>query len=386
MFWQVENGGMVSLYNSYQDYPHKEAWIDFSGWTWKNDGNYQLKLTARDYNNNIVAVKNFQLKTKVEVEERPLTPSSQPTTETPQAATLSVNIGDHNPLSGLNFFIPSNSPLKNQASAWRTSRPNEARLLEKLASQPLSVWLGGWNPDVKSDVERTISEAGQKGQVPVFVLYNIPERDCGNYSSGGMGKVEDYLKWVGQIAEGAKAQKAIFIVEPDALALTDCLSSENKLLRFQALKKTVELLKTQTKGVVYLDAGHSGWINDADMTERLKQAGIAAADGFALNVSNYKTTTDNINYGTLISNSIEGKHFVIDTSRNGQGPNWNLEWCNPSGRGVGAKPTNTTGNRLVDAFLWVKDPGSSDGYCNGGPSAGTFWPENALGLSERASW
>ena len=55
-------------------------------------------------------------------------------------------------------------------------------------------------------------------------------------------------------------------------------------------------------------------------------------------------------------------------------------WCNPSGRSVGARPTTATGDALVDAFLWVERPGESDGACHGGPAAGTFWPEYALGL------
>ena len=37
------------------------------------------------------------------------------------------------------------------------------------------------------------------------------------------------------------------------------------------------------------------------------------------------------------------------------------------------------------AYLWVKRPGESDGPCNGGPSAGQWWPEYALGLAQRQS-
>ena len=64
----------------------------------------------------------------------------------------------------------------------------------------------------------------------------------------------------------------------------------------------------------------------------------------------------------------------------------NGEWCNASGRALGARPTAATGNSLADAFLWIKPPGESDGTCNGGPAAGVFWPEYAIGLAQRASW
>ena len=32
----------------------------------------------------------------------------------------------------------------------------------------------------------------------------------------------------------------------------------------------------------------------------------------------------------------------------------------------------------LDALLWVKLPGESDGTCNGGPAAGQWWQEMAL--------
>jgi endoglucanase len=69
---------------------------------------------------------------------------------------------------------------------------------------------------------------------------------------------------------------------------------------------------------------------------------------------------------------------VIDTSRNGNGPG--DDWCNPGGRAAGQRPTTDTGDPLVDAFLWIKRAGESDGPCNGGPAAGTFWPQYAVGL------
>ena len=67
------------------------------------------------------------------------------------------------------------------------------------------------------------------------------------------------------------------------------------------------------------------------------------------------------------------KHSVIDTSRNGQGP-WaptvsypdKQDWCNPPDRGLGYQPTANTGAALVDAYLWIKIPGESDGTCTRG--------------------
>ncbi len=139
---------------------------------------------------------------------------------------------------------------------------------------------------------------------------------------------------------------------------------------------------------VYLDGGNPGWVKDVDrVVDSLRNAGVADADGFSLNVANFETTQANIDYGTAISDHLGGKHFVIDTSRNGNGPaetegSGDGHWCNPPGRALGPAPTTQTGHARVDAYLWVKRPGESDGACGGGaPEAGQWWPEYALDLA-----
>jgi endoglucanase len=121
------------------------------------------------------------------------------------------------------------------------------------------------------------------------------------------------------------------------------------------------------------------------MASRLASAGITAAQGFALNVSNFLTTAENVTYGEQLSALVGGRHFVIDTGRNGLGPAPDLQWCNPAGRALGPHPTSATGHPLVDALLWVKMPGESDGACNGGKVSGEWMPEYALGLAQRAN-
>jgi Glycosyl hydrolases family 6 len=116
-------------------------------------------------------------------------------------------------------------------------------------------------------------------------------------------------------------------------------------------------------------AGHSAWHPAATMAARLQQAGVDQATGFALNVSNFRTTTAELAYGRELSAQLGGKHFVIDTGRNGLGPNGE-EWSKPPGRALGPRPTTATGDPLADAFLWIKQPGLSDGPCNGGPAPG----------------
>ena len=69
---------------------------------------------------------------------------------------------------------------------------------------------------------------------------------------------------------------------------------------------------------------------------------------------------------------------MIDTSRNGNGPYTEGDpeenWCNPPGRALGEAPDDETRRAgLVDAYVWVKRPGESDGTCKGGPKAGRRW-------------
>jgi endoglucanase len=135
---------------------------------------------------------------------------------------------------------------------------------------------------------------------------------------------------------------------------------------------------------VYVDAGHPAWQSAAEMARRLALAGIENADGFSLNVSNFVGTEANTSYGADLSTRLGGKHFVIDTGRNGLGPTSDYQWCNPSGRALGVAPGTLTAHRALDAYLWIKPPGESDGTCNGGPSAGSWWPDYALGLAQRS--
>ena len=63
---------------------------------------------------------------------------------------------------------------------------------------------------------------------------------------------------------------------------------------------------------------------------------------------------------------------------NGNGAN--SEHFNPFGRSIGEFPTTKTCDELVDAYLWIKVPGESDGRVNGGPKAGRFSHHLALDL------
>ena len=246
--------------------------------------------------------------------------------------------------------------------------------------------MGDWSGDIQSAVQSEMSKAQTANALPVFVAYNIPERDCGSYSSGGATSPQAYQTWIDGFAAGIGNGHAAVILEPDAIAQITCLSAADQQTRYNLLTYAIQKFKSLGQTAVYIDAGNSSWIDASDMATRLEQADITQADGFALNVSNFMSDSDSIAYGQQISGLTGGKHFVIDTSRNGNGPAPDNAWCNPEGRALGNKPTTQTGNSLVDAYLWIKYPGESDGTCNGGPAAGVWYPSYALGLAQQAQW
>ena len=391
--------------------------------------------------------------------------------------------------SGL--YVPKPNPdARAQITALhREGLHADAEAIEALTETPQAVWFTRGTPDeVRSSVEATVRRA--KGTIPVLVAYNIPFRDCAQFSAGGATTVAEYNAWIDAFAAGIGDAEAIVILEPDGLGIIPWYTTVDGVLewcqpaeadpataaseRFAMLNGAVDRLNEQPNVSVYLDGTHSAWLNVGDNASRLIRAGVDRAAGFYLNVSNYQFTPNLVQYGTWISKCIAilngggapgdcanqywnggplpskiaqllgewtgvalsnygvwsddsddpalntsginlryagvvgTTHFVIDTSRNAVGP-WQppagvypdaQDWCNPPGRGAGLRPTLDTGVPLLDAYLWVKIPGESDGECTRGlgpggttvdpewgridPPAGAWFPQMALDLIHNA--
>ncbi len=374
------------------------------------------------------------------------------------------------------FYVPKpdHGAILQIAALTSSGDKVDANLIREMIETPQAVWFTGGTPkSVQQDVKNTVQRAAGKGTVPVLVAYNVPGRDCSQYSAGGAATGDAYKAWIDGFAAGLGNQKAVIILEPDGLALlpADC-GQPDTYGRVGLINYAAHALLRDPNASIYLDAGHSAWHNVADMASRLVAGGVLDVRGFFLNVSNYQYTANGIQYGNWISDCItyatvvapgdysacpdqywnggppnwqgvalnrygewsdtaseqdlntSGEntryagllgsttpttHFVIDTSRNGVGP-WagipghpgtdgaTQDWCNPPDRGVGLRPTANTGKPLVDAYLWVKIPGESDGQCyrwTGGPldpvrdmqdpAAGQWFPEMALELVRNAN-
>lgn len=277
---------------------------------------------------------------------------------------------------------PFTSPDTAVSGAAQSSSGDDQRILERLAAVPQATWL---TPEaypvdrVGAVVAKVVTQADMAGRTPVLVVYGITDRDCsGGESSGGL-PADQYAQWVGSIAATA-GQHAVVILEPDALATAaECNQGDQ---RTQLLRGAVEQLSDRG-ATVYLDAGHASWTDPQDMARMLTAAGVAQARGFSTNVAGYESDADERTYAEAISAALDGAHYVTDTSRNGAGSNG--EWCNPTGRALGREP-EVVDDGALDAYLWIKPPGESDGTCGGGPPAGQFWTERALSLARAAGW
>ncbi|MFD8299954.1 glycoside hydrolase family 6 protein [Streptomyces bauhiniae] len=281
---------------------------------------------------------------------------------------------------------PDGNAARQVAAYEKAGRKTEAARIRRIAEQPVGEWLGPENPE--GEARGYTEAAARSGRTALLVLYNIPHRDCDQYSKGGAADGAAYRAWVDGVARGIGDRAATVVLEPDALLhLVDgCTPREFHEERYDLLRGAVTRLAALKHTRVYLDAGNAGWGHPDQIFAPLESAGVADADGFAVNVSNFYSTTDSVTYGKRLSAKVGGKHFVIDTSRNGNGPYTEgapeERWCNPPGRALGDPPTTDTADPLVDAYLWVKRPGESDGECRGGPKAGQWWPEYALKLTE----
>ncbi len=290
-------------------------------------------------------------------------------------------VDDANPLAGMPFYVNPNSAA--MRAAQHADPPSSE--LTAIANTPQAYWVVPGSS--AATVAKYTGDAQAAGAIPVLALYGIPHRDCGSFAAGGFSTAGEYRGWIDGIASDVGASRAAVIVEPDALAMADCLSADQRQERYDLVRYAVDTLARNPGTAVYVDAGHLRWHSPEDMAARLKSAGVDHARGFSLNTANFYTTEDEIGYGEAISGLTNGLHYVIDTSRNGAGPAADsaLNWCNPSGRALGTPPTSATGGAHADAYLWIKRPGESDGTCDkGDPPAGTFVSQYAIDLTHNA--
>lgn len=283
------------------------------------------------------------------------------------------------------FYVdPASSSAK-----WVAANPGDSRaavIRDRIASVPQARWYTTTNTSsVRSEVSSFVGAAASAGKIPILVVYNIPNRDCGGASGGGAPSHQAYRAWVDEVAAGLAGRPATIVLEPDVLPLmTNCQNADQQNQTKASIAYAGKKLKSGSgQAKVYFDIGHSAWLAPAEAANRLRGADISnSADGISTNVSNYQRTANEVNFAKSVLNAVgDGRlQAVVDTSRNGNGPQGS-EWCDPAGRAIGTPSTTNTGDSKIAAFLWVKLPGESDGCI---APAGQFVPQRAYELAMAA--
>lgn len=280
------------------------------------------------------------------------------------------------------YVDPDSGAAEAAARAEAEGDTDSAAIFRRVAAVPQGFWL---TPEEMppGEVGPVVRKVVAGNDLPVLVVYGIPDRDCtGGFSAGGL-TADTYGPWVDEIATAAASGNgAVVIVEPDALAsAVDC---DDLSQRVDLIKGAVDSLR-EAGVATYVDAGHSDWRRPTEIAPLLEQVGVGTVRGFSTNVSNFQTDQNERAYADKLVELLGGDpHYVIDRGRNGSGAT--SDWCNPPGRSFGDQPGYVDDGTALDAFLWVKPVGESDGECHGGPPAGGFWLSRTLEMAAASGW
>ena len=290
------------------------------------------------------------------------------------------------------------------------------QLAARAARIPTAIWLDKISelPRAQEALEMATEQQSRTGTpvLVVFVVYNMPGRDCGARASNGeisasagLPAYENtYLQPLLAIVRQYPKPRIVFLIEPDSLPnlVTNMWSPKCAAVRqtyIDGVARAAEVLGPV--GTVYLDVGWSGWIGSwsahkmaavlDSVLNRMPEAAVAQVRGIVTDISNYGTTFKEVDYAKTMLHEMEllgrsGWHALIDTGRNAVDMGGQI-WCNANGAGAGKTATAETGDALIDAcaetglelivlrapttthsarvavgrYFWIKPPGESDG-------------------------
>jgi endoglucanase len=307
-----------------------------------------------------------------------------------------------NLLAGARFYAdPHHSPAAEAARRLRRRHPKEAGLIQQIADQPFTDRFGSWNgrsPEGAVFQFLRNADVQDPASVPALATYWIVNGQCARGGSlDSPRRIAAYQRFINGLSAGIGNFRAVVFLEMDSMITTPCLRGRALAARMTELRYAITTLAQDPHVVVYVDAGAGDALSYKTAARLLTRAGVHQAQGFFLNSTHFDWTTSEIAYGQKLARALHGMHFVVSTSDNGQGPlrprdrvhQGNEILCGPKARGLGPKPTTSTGYAFTDAFAWIALPGKSGGSCGPGvkaPPIGAFWPANAVGLVLHANY
>jgi hypothetical protein len=214
-------------------------------------------------------------------------------------------------------------PMDGVYTAYQAARGRQRALLGKIALRPLVYWFGAWysEADARAAAEQYIAEdtggdPNVLAQLAVFRLDPWEQAACSNVPSAAAQA--SYKRWIDNFADGIGSARVALILQPD-LPFALCAPTRIPLslvayaaARFSALPYTT----------VYIDAGAAYWPSPRQAAWLLQQAGIRYIRGFALNATQYDSTSRELRVGAQIERQlhrrgVRDKHFVVNTAESG---------------------------------------------------------------------
>ncbi|HHW4680644.1 MAG TPA: glycoside hydrolase family 6 protein, partial [Xylella taiwanensis] len=375
-------------------------------------------------------------------------------------STPVVYAEDHvdNPFVGATAYVNPDYAKAVDTSITKVSDASLKAKMETVKSYPTGIWLdriaaidggvkNGGRLGLIAHLDAALAQ--KKGNTPItalFVIYDIPGRDCHALASNGELPLTpaslqryktEYIDVIARIFSNPKYKdiRIVNVIEPDSLPnlitnmnTPSCAKASSTGIYEEGIKYALNKLAEIPNVYNYLDIGHSGWLGwdtnripAVSLYTKLIQgttAGFASVNGFVTDTANYTPLIepnlpnpdlnvggqpirsakfyewnryfDEIDYAEVLYNDFVAAGwprsigFLTDTGRNGWGgpkrPSGAFgndvntyvnsgridtrlhrgNWCNQSEAGIGLPPNATPGGHL-DALVWVKAPGESDG-------------------------
>ncbi|KAF8674676.1 Glycosyl hydrolases family 6 [Rhizoctonia solani] len=312
---------------------------------------------------------------------------------------------DVNPFAGKTFYKSPHFRASVEAEITRLNADGKTELAAKaakVAEVPVFIWISdtaavstisGYLKDAAA-----IQKSTGKKQIVQLVVYNLPDRDCSAKASdgefhldnAGEARYEAYIKAVASQLQRYPEVSVAVSLEPDSignlvtnLSVPKCGNAAPAHKRLLGL--AISLLQLPNVSL-YLDGAHAGWLGWPDnlaptasvLAEILNNAKArnpkSTVRGLVTNVSNYnglgnqeQQGRDELKYindlAPLLTAAGYPAHFLVDQGRSGnqEAARDGGDWCNFKYAGFGPRPSATTPSSLIDAIVWVKPGGESDG-------------------------
>ncbi|MFN8075977.1 MAG: glycoside hydrolase family 6 protein [Kineosporiaceae bacterium] len=379
---------------------------------------------------------------------KPTDPSSTTTKPTGPITTAPAESHVENPFVGSKGYVNPEWSAKAKKDGAPAS----------IYNQPTAIWLdriaaieGTANSQsngpmgVEDHLDAALQQSGGERTRVMFVVYDLPGRDCAALSSNGELKATEidrykteYIDAISKYVNSPKyaSLRIVLIIEPDSLpnlttnqSMPNCATMISNGNYEKGVAYALEKLTSTSNVYTYVDAGHHGWLGwDTNLGPAAKKfadvakmtaKGVSSVDGFIVNTANYSALeepylnpvtkmigsdplrkskfldwnffSDEKTFALGLKSELEKNGFgsglgmLIDTSRNGWGgakrpkaasTSTNVDtyaeesrmdrrihvgnWCNQAGAGLGERPTAAPAAG-IDAYVWVKPPGESDG-------------------------